>query len=150
MLDLTSNFNLLDSVLVQLRILREEEVELRLIEDAVLLLSLYGAIGETRWYMMKRRCGAGRDYKRELEIAQIWKVTSAPWARIDQEFAERCVINGGFWMEPSVWGDEQVRKMEKIIDQVFQQTRSLLVEWPVVPSDHRRFLPHRSGARGVL
>lgn len=150
MLDFNPDFNLFNNVLVQLRTFRGNKMGWRRIDDGLLLLNLYGAICETRSYMMGRRCGAIRDYECELEIARIWKVASAPWARIDQEFAERCVINGGCWMEPNAWCDEQVRKMEKTIDQVFEETRYLLVEWPVVPFDHRRFLPHYSGARGLL
>jgi hypothetical protein len=137
-------FDLLDKVLVQLRIFREDKLESRRIGNALLLLNLYGAIGETRSYMKARRRGAKRDDRCEREIARIWKVASAPWARIDREFAERCVINGGCWMEPNAWGDVEVRNMEKTIDQVFEETRRLLVEWPVLPSDHERFLPLHS------
>lgn len=144
MLEFTSNFNLLDNVLVHLQVLAEVKIEHPIIDDALLLLNLYGAIGEARSYMMGRRVGVKRDYRRELEIAHIWKVASAPWARIDREFSERCVINGGCWMEPNAWCDEQVLRMEKTINQVFQETRRLLVDWPVVPSDHRQFLPQYS------
>lgn len=143
-------FDLFDNVLVQLRIFRGYNIEQRRIDDALLVLNLYGAICETKSYLTARLCGVKRAHECELEIARIWKVASAPWARIDQEFAERCVINGGCWMAPNAWDDEQVRKMEKTIEQVFRETRLLLVEWPVVAIDHRRFLPHHSAPHGLL
>lgn len=150
MLGLNLGFDLFDNVLVQLRIFSEDETERKQINDALLVLNLYGAICETRSYLKARLCGVKRDYKCEFDIARIWKVASAPWARFDQEFAERCVINGGCWMAPDAWADKEVRKMEKTIESVFEEVRRLLIEWPIEASDHRRFLRHCSDADDLL
>jgi hypothetical protein len=130
-------FDLFDNVIPHLEDMRHNMFRWKRVGDAVLLLSLFGAIGETRSYLMLRRCGAQRDRQREQDIANIWKVAAPPWANIDREFAERCVINGGCWMAADAWDDERIRNMERIINHVFDETRRLLVTWPVDQSEHR-------------
>ena len=135
MLEFNEEFDLFDNVIQHLEDMRNQKSRWTRAGDSILLLSLYGAIGETRSYQMLRRCGGPRDHQRELEIAHLWKVAAPHWGAVDREFAERCVLHRGCWCAANAWSDDQVRKMDGIINKVFDETRRLLVEWPIDKSE---------------
>jgi len=125
MVEPVAAFTLFDKVLAGLGLLREEKRRRnRKIDQA--LLALYAAIAETRTYLLERREGASRSRDKEYAIARLWHKASVPLREIDTEFADRCFIKGGYWMEPEAWDEAQINQKRIAIDAVFEETRSLL------------------------
>lgn len=119
MLEAIVAFTFFDKVLAGLGLLREGQKERSQKTDEA-LLNLYVAISETKTYLNERKNGAARSEEREYAIARLWHKASVPLREIDPEFAERCFIKGGYWMEPAVWTDEQIKSKGIAIDQVLE------------------------------
>jgi hypothetical protein len=127
MLDPAVAFTLFDKMLAGLGLLREgKKQRTEKIEQA--LLALYAAIAETKSYIQVQHSGALRSREREFEIAKLWHKASVPLRTIDPEFAGRCFLKGGYWMEPEAWDQTRIAGQGISIDAVFEATRALLIE----------------------
>ena len=120
-------FTLFDKVLAGLGLLREGKKQRSEKTDQA-LLALYAAIAETKAYLKERKQGAAPNRNSEFAIANLWHKASVPLREIDPEFAERCFLKGGYWMEPDAWDQTRINEKGIAIDSVFEATRSLLVK----------------------
>ena len=119
-------FTLFDKVLAGIGLLREG-TKRRTEKTDQALFALYAALAESRAYITDRANGKRRDRKQEFSIAKLWHAASVPLREIDAEFAERCFIKGGYWMEPDTWDKKQIQEKGIAIESVFEETRKLLV-----------------------
>ena len=120
-------FLLFDKVLTVLGLLREGQKR-RTDKTEQALLALYAALAETKRYIQEQKDGAPRDHNKEYQIAELWHKASVPLREIDTEFAERCFLKGGYWMEPDAWDKAQIAQKGIAIDSVFEATRALLIK----------------------
>lgn len=127
MLESAAAFTLFDKVLMVLGLLRDGK-ERRSKKTDEALTALYAAIAETKAYIQQQKDGKVRDHQREYKIASLWHEASVPLRVIDVEFAERCFLKGGYWMEPEAWDQASIDKKRISIDKVFEATRELLAD----------------------
>ena len=114
-----------DRLLAVLGLIRENDRIAEKRKDEA-LAAIYAALNETKAYIVERESGAQRDHQREFRIAQLWHTASIPLRLIDPEFAERCFVKGGYWMQPGAWSAEQIQAKGIAIDQVMGETQNLL------------------------
>ena len=119
-------FALFDKVLAGIGLLREGKKR-RTEKTDQALFALYTALAESRAYITDRSNGKRRNRDREFTIAKLWHAASVPLREIDREFAERCFLKGGYWMEPDIWDKKQIEEKGIAIETVFEETRKLLV-----------------------
>jgi hypothetical protein len=119
-------FTLFDKVLAGIGLIREGKKR-RTDKTDQALFALYAALAETRSYIADRENGKRRNRQREFAIAKLWHAASVPLREIDVDFAERCFLKGGYWMEPDIWDKKNIPKKDIAIESVFDETRKLLV-----------------------
>lgn len=125
MLDAAIAFTLFDKVLTAIGLIREGKKQ-RSEKTDLALLALYAALSETKAYLGQRKAGGARNLVQEAGLANLWHKASIPLREIDPEFAGRCFLKGGYWLEPDAWSDDRVKKSGIAIDEVFEQTRALV------------------------
>ncbi len=91
------------------------------------LLSLYAALSETKAYVLSLNDGEDRDRGKEFSLARLWHDASVPLRNIDSDLAKKCFLKGSYWLEPEAWDEARVAKHQIALDQVFEETRELLV-----------------------
>lgn len=127
MVDATIAFILFDKILAALGLYREGKKQ-RTEKTDQALMALYAALSETKAYIREQKEGKPRDHEKEFAIASLWHKASVPLREIDSEFAERCFLKGGYWLEPEVWDQEKINQKGIAIDAVFEATRALLIK----------------------
>lgn len=119
-------FTLFDKVLAGIGLIRDDKKR-RTEKTNQALFALYAALAESRSYIAERAAGKRRNRDKEFAIARLWHAASVPLREIDREFAERCFVKGGYWMEPDAWDKKRIREKGIAIENVFDETRKLLV-----------------------
>jgi hypothetical protein len=123
--EISIGLSIFDRLLAVLGMMRENKRLERERRDQA-LRAISAALIATKAYIVARQGGAAVDTSREIEIAGLWNEAAIPLGSIDPDFAARCFIKGGYWLEPGVWGDDQVRAKGIAIDQVFEETERML------------------------
>lgn len=126
MIDPSIGITLFDRILATLGLLREgKKRRTEKIDNALFALST--ALTETRAYIADRENGKRRNRKREFDIARLWHAAAIPLRVIDKRFAARCFLKGSYWMQPDTWEKNRIKQSGIAIDQVYKETRELLL-----------------------
>lgn len=120
-------FTLFDKIIAGLGLIRDGKKQ-RTEKTEHALRALYIALTETRAYITGRENGKRRNRRREYQLAELWQSASIPLRSIDKDFATRCFDKGNYWMDPDAWDKEMIEETGIAIDQVLEQTRSLLLQ----------------------
>ena len=90
------------------------------------LLAIYAAANETKLYIQDvQRTGKSKP-DREEELSRLWTRAAVPIRRFNADLAERCLIKGDYWVNPSAWTVEQIAQFRIGLDDVFREAKKLL------------------------
>ena len=126
MVEATAVITIFDKVLNVLGLIRDRKVERDEKIDAS-LHALYAALSETKAYVVTLKEGTERNRPKEHSLARMWHDASVPLRHIEPELAHKCFLKGSYWLEPEAWDEVRVQENQIALDQVFEETRELLV-----------------------
>lgn len=118
----------LGAIAAWLALLQEEERELQRKEEAA-VRAIYTAVNETRLYV-RRLDGAGpdgpdRNLEREDQLSRLWMDAYLALLEISHDLAFRCEVKSGYWREPEIWSEAQVRAAGIKLDSIYEEARRL-------------------------
>lgn len=126
MVEATAILTIFDKVLNVLGLIRDRKIERDEKIDAS-LHALYAALAETKAYVVSLREGGERNRQKEHSLARLWHDASVPLRHIEPELAHKCFLKGSYWLEPEAWDQVRIEENQIALDQVFDETRGLLV-----------------------
>jgi hypothetical protein len=110
-----------------LHLLGASHVTRELWRDAVAALG--AAAIQTRGYVSDVERGQRpTDRETEMKLAVAWQQAGAKFYALDPILAERCHLKAGYWAQPNLWTDEQVREAGIALSDVERLTAQLLTE----------------------
>jgi hypothetical protein len=97
-------------------------------EDGVdqALLAIYVATNETKLYVERVRRTGVSVRATEEQLSRLWTKAAVPIRRFDRDLADRCLLKGEYWVNPSALTVEQINLFRLGLNEVFRDARELL------------------------
>lgn len=89
---------------------------------------LNDALSSTRSYVANLNLGQPESREKEEILSSKWYSASTGCSYFDSEFAERCMMKGAYWSEPSIWKPEDIRSCGIGLEEVSEEIRQFLIE----------------------
>lgn len=90
------------------------------------LLAIYTAVNETKLYIQDvQRTGKSKP-EREADLSRLWTRAAVPIRRFNEDLADRCLMKGEYWVNPSAWTVERIAQFRIGLDDVFKEAKKLL------------------------
>jgi len=92
------------------------------------LMAIYTAANETKLYIQEVQRTGKPNPEKEADLSRLWTKASVPIRRFNVDLAERCLMKGQYWVDPSSWTVEKIVQFRIGIENVFKEAKELLMK----------------------